>query len=410
MFCPYYLSYVEQTLTVKYRLFADDVSPFIKVSECYCDVCNFISQFVYENYDENSIPTRFDLQKKLYGEIRKSFPLKSQMVISSIRTVLARYATLITTMSESQKEHAWWEKRKSELEARGESFRKSEPHIQKWKLIVFKAHQCDLVSDRDWSFVEGGRKISINTLGNRIKVMYSDKGFEKYRSCRHGTAKLVIRRQKVFLYVSVTVTLPDETEKSETVVGIDSGLRFMVTTYDGEKTTFHRGGKIKNKRLQYRRKRRELQKRNTPSSRRRQRLIGNRENRWMDNYLHCLAKTLVNQFPSGTVFVMEDLSGAVGNLVKVVHERRSYLVSWPYRKFIDFLSYKAKLRGQRVLLVNASRTSSTCPVCGKESYSARSYRMHEYHCECGYRSNDDRAAAINIRKRGLDKIKRSQAV
>ncbi len=385
---------------------------YTEVCDCYSKVCNFVSEYVYENYDELTLPSPFELQKVLYKTVRSNFPLKSQMTISTFRTVVGRYRALIAKIKRSQEDYEWWLKRKKEKELKGLTFKRKEPYIYKWKQIQFKLPQCDQVSDRDWSFVEHGKRISINTLNGRIKLFYSDKGFEKYRGCTHGSAKLVIRKGKAFLYVSVAVPVPDvDFCKVTNVVGIDSGIRFLTVSYDGDKTMFTKGGEVKDRRLHYKEKRTELQKRNTRSSKRRLNLIGKRENRWMNDYLHCLSKTLVNQYPVNTVFALEDLSGIREKLQDIRLADKSYYISWPYGKFIQFLSYKAERKGQKVILVNPYQTSQCCPVCGKVSSSFRNYKIHEFRCSCGYISNDDRVASMNIRKKGILEInKRKRAI
>ncbi len=49
--------------------------------------------------------------------------------------------------------------------------------------------------------------------------------------------------------------------------------------------------------------------RHTPSSRRRLKAIGQRENRWMQDINHQVSKALVENNPKHTLFVLEDLSG-----------------------------------------------------------------------------------------------------
>ena len=61
------------------------------------------------------------------------------------------------------------------------------------------------------------------------------------------------------------------------VVGIDRGINFVVATYDSNhKSGFVSGKAIKQKRANYSKLRKELQKRQTPSSRRRIKAIGQR--------------------------------------------------------------------------------------------------------------------------------------
>lgn len=66
------------------------------------------------------------------------------------------------------------------------------------------------------------------------------------------------------------------------VVGIDGGINFIAATYDSKrKSTFVNGRAVKQKRAHYKKIRQQLQKVQTPSSRRRLKAIGNQENRWI---------------------------------------------------------------------------------------------------------------------------------
>ena len=49
--------------------------------------------------------------------------------------------------------------------------------------------------------------------------------------------------------------------------------------------------------------------RHTPSSRRRLKAIGQRENRWMQDINHQVSKALATGNPKHTLFVLEDLTG-----------------------------------------------------------------------------------------------------
>lgn len=102
------------------------------------------------------------------------------------------------------------------------------------------------------------------------------------------------------------------------VVGIDGGINFIAATYDSKrKSTFVNGRAVKQKRAHYKKLRQQLQKVQTPSSRRRLKAIGNRENRWMHDVNHCVQKALVEQNPKNTLFVLEDLTGVRGATEKI---------------------------------------------------------------------------------------------
>ena len=103
---------------------------------------------------------------------------------------------------------------------------------------------------------------------------------------------------------------------------------------------------------------------------------------------------------------MEDLSGVREATARVRRKDRYISVSWPYYDLQQKLEYKARIAGCAVIYVDPKHTSQRCPACGKVDKKSRDRERHEYRCHsCGYSSNDDRAAAMNIRQRGLEKMK-----
>jgi putative transposase len=70
-------------------------------------------------------------------------------------------------------------------------------------------------------------------------------------------------------------------------------------------------------------------------------------------------------------------------------------------RFVELLTYKAKLVGKRVIVIDERATSKTCAFCGhKKEKMLISERV--YHCElCGIVFDRDQNAAINILKRFL---------
>ncbi|MFX0052755.1 MAG: RNA-guided endonuclease InsQ/TnpB family protein [Candidatus Hermodarchaeota archaeon] len=70
-------------------------------------------------------------------------------------------------------------------------------------------------------------------------------------------------------------------------------------------------------------------------------------------------------------------------------------------RFIELLTYKARLLGKRVIVIDEWATSKTCAVCGHKKI--RLYLSERlYHCDvCGIAIDRDQNAAINIMKRFL---------
>jgi IS605 OrfB family transposase len=298
------------------------------------------------------------------------------MAVSCVRTVIAKYKTIL----ENQKE---------------------------WIKPVFRLPQLDLVWNRDYSLNAKNGIFSVNTLSGRIKVSFYKNGFEQYFSdnCKFGTAKLVNKHGKFFLHIPVTYEI-SELNKSEVsnVVGIDRGIRFLAATYDSKgKSVFYDGNIVKQKRAHYKVLRKQLQQVGTPSSRRRLKAIGQRENRWMRDVNHCISKALATSNPDGSLFVIEDLSGIRSVTERIKVKNRYVMVSWSYYDLEQKLVYKALKNHQAVIKADPKYTSQTCPKCGHTEKGNRNKHKHIFCCKnCGYKSNDDRIGAMNLHRMGID--------
>ena len=212
-------------------------------------------------------------------------------------------------------------------------------------------------------------------------------------------------------FITVTYDVEEfDASKVTNVVGIDRGINFVVATYDSkQKSGFVNGRTIKQKRANYSKLRKELQMRRTPSSRRRIKAIGQRENRWMQDVNHCISKALVDNNPKHTLFVLEDLSGVRNATERVRTKDRYVSVSWSFYDLEQKLIYKAKQNQSTVIKVDPRCTSQCCPMCGHIERSNRDKRLHLFCCKnCGYKSNDDRIGAMNLHRMGINYLEDSQ--
>ena len=50
---------MKQTITIRYRLYVDDPTPLVEVSEAYRDACNFVSEYIFVKGKDN-VPPRTD--------------------------------------------------------------------------------------------------------------------------------------------------------------------------------------------------------------------------------------------------------------------------------------------------------------------------------------------------------------
>ena len=369
----------QMNITAKIQIIAAEADKVLldETMSVYRNACNYVSEYVFRTHDLK----QFSLNKALYSTLREKFNLKSQMAQSVLKTVIARYKTILENQNE-------------------------------WIKPSFKKPQYDLVWNRDYSLTQN--RFSINTLNGRVKLSYFSDGMSKYFDhtiYKFGTAKLVSKHGKYYLHIPVTYEI-EESNISDicNVVGIDRGINFVVATYDSKHNSgFVSGKAIKQKRANYSKLRKELQMRHTPSSRRRLKAIGQRENRWMQDINHQVSKALVENNPKHTLFVLEDLSGIRNATERVKTKDRYVSVSWSFYDLEQKLIYKAKQNQSSVIKVDPRYTSQCCPCCGHVEKSNRNKKIHLFTCKkCGYKSNDDRIGAMNLYRMGIDYLADSQ--
>lgn len=384
------------TKTIKLRIHVSHEQEilFRQMTEQYRQACNFVSQYIFDNQFDLAYVS---LNKALYRNLRERFGLKAQLAQSTIKTTIASYKTVREQLHQKpyryKDEDGNWQRIYRTLE-------------WLWNPVFFKCPQAGLVRNRDYSFVDGGQTLSINTLGKRTKCAFEGEHFTEYLngSWELGTAKLVELKGLWYLHIPVTRAVEDfQKENVRHVVGIDRGLRFLTVSYDEQgKTEFVSGKKIATKRHKFQEVRRQLQSKGTKSAKRRLKAISGRENRWMSNINHQISKTLVEKYGEDTLFVLEDLTGVSfeeSNLSRTAKQNYD-LRSWSFYQLEQFLTYKAHENRSEVLKVSAQYTSQRCPKCGTIHKENRDHHKHLYSCQCGYKSNDDRIGAMNIQLLG----------
>ena len=374
---------MEAVLSIKIKLKNIDnsiIEAFNLTMNNYMKALNYVSKFAAEN--NLYLAPQKKLHNAVYYDIRSKFDLTSQLACSVSRDVLAKYKTLKTNKQIFKT-------------------KKGKP-TNEINMPEFKRPTLTLVYNRDFSFTKDGL-ISIVTLSGRKKVAYYKNDyvnqFINNSEWKYGGA--ILKQYKNNYYLLLTVNKEVEITATN-IVGVDLGLNFIATAYDGEKTTFYSGKKVKEYRAHYKKIRQELQSKNTKSAKRRLKAINNRENRYINDVNHCISKALVNSNPN-SVFVVENLTNIRPALAKVKKKDRYYMVSWSYGDLINKLEYKALLQGSTLIKVNPKYTSQTCPICGKIDKNNRNKRLHIYKCKhCGYSSNDDRIGAMNIYAKGIE--------
>jgi IS605 OrfB family transposase len=129
-----------------------------------------------------------------------------------------------------------------------------------------------------------------------------------------------------------------------------------------------------------------------------------RERRFVTAQNPAIAKAIVvHAFQTfrAPVIAMEDLTG-IREQAYVGKAQRTRLATWSFGQLQQFIEHKAMERGIPVVYVDPRHTSQRCPWCGHVGRANRNRRLHVFTCQaCGYTSNDDRVASMNVRDRGV---------
>lgn len=376
---------VAKTLKVKLLLTNEDIVLINESVKEFTRICNEVSKFIYEN---NFILNSKFLVTNLYQKFKNESILTTSMIQTTFRTVIDSY----------KKAKTFFKNRPKKYKNKGLKTLK--------KPIKFSNPQLRLRKKHDYYFLKNG-SLSIATCRKRLqKVNYVDPGINFYieNGWKLGISYIQKINNKWYLYVPITKEIPDIIKENITkIVGIDRGLRFLAVTYDNNNyCKFYSGKNIIYKRTKFIEIRKNLQKKNTKSSKRVLKKLSGKEKRWIRNINHKITKEIVEKYGPNTLYVIEDLTNVneVFNNIKS-KTYRTLANRWAYDQFEKMLIYKAHLCESEVIKVTPKYTSQRCPKCGLINKDNRHHNTHEYICSsCGYRSNDDRIGAMNLYKLG----------
>lgn len=305
------------------------------------------------------------IHKLAYREIRDRFGLSAQMAVRAIGKAVEAFKT---------------------LRAKG---RKECP--------VFKARGAVTYDERILGF-KGLDKVSLWTLDGRmvLPLAYGEYQGERFDRIK-GQCDLVYRGGKFYLFA--TVDLPETPPGGvKDFLGVDLGIVSLATDSDGNT---YSGKAVEKVRRRHHRNRKRLQRKRTKGARKRLKKLAGREARFRRHTNHCIAKAIVaTAKDTERGIAVEDLTG-IRERTTVRAKQRARHSGWAFFQLRAFVEYKARLTGVFVVAVDPRNTSRTCSQCGHcEKANRRDQATFECR-HCGYSTNADFNAALNLRVRGL---------
>jgi len=241
-------------------------------------------------------------------------------------------------------------------------------------------------------------QVSLTTLDGRRTFNLKIAAYFAGRTNRvQGQVDLVYRDDKFFLYA--TCDMPEETPlEPDDVLGIDLGVKNIAVDNTG--TTFS-NEKVEAVRKRVHKHRASLQSKGTKSAKRRLKKVSRKESRFRADTNHCVSKYLVAKAKdTGCAIALEDLTH-INQRTVVRKKQRAERLSWAFYQLRSFITYKARLAGVSVVLIDPAYTSQRCNKCGHTEKANRNSQA-EFCCKsCGHVDHADCNGAKNIRDKGL---------
>ncbi|MDP9313722.1 MAG: transposase [Chloroflexota bacterium] len=179
-------------------------------------------------------------------------------------------------------------------------------------------------------------------------------------------------------------------------LGVDLGVQNIAADSDGN---IYSGKAVLGVRHRRRRLRTKLQTKGTKSAKRKLKQLRGKERRFATVINHQIAKQLVVLAErTKRQIALEDLTH-IRSRVRARRQQRATLHSWAFGQLQQFVSYKARLRGIAVHVVDPRNTSRTCPACGQCVKENRKSQAQFLCVSCGFAGHADTIAAGNIARR-----------
>jgi len=216
-----------------------------------------------------------------------------------------------------------------------------------------------------------------------------------------GRATLTKHRDDYFLHIALEREIEVQSLQTNNpgILGIDLGLSNIAVSSTGR---FWNGDQITHWRQELSERGRALQETGTREAYDTYQRIHDRVTNRIDQYLHRVAKELVEEAVQYgcPVIAVEELS----DIFEMIQQWPT-MRTWAYRTLIQYVSYKGRCDGVTVAEVEPENTSKRCSRCG-HTESANRQEQHRFQCrDCGYENHADYNAAKNI---GLTFLRQDQ--
>ena len=127
--------------------------------------------------------------------------------------------------------------------------------------------------------------------------------------------------------------------------------------------------------------------------------LSDKEQRTINDVLHKISKQIVEKAEqTDSYIVLGDLKGIRNSAKKKGRNFRRIVSNMPYLKLTQFIEYKAKEKGIKVVRISERGSSKTCSKCGYDDKLNRKTQGLFKCRQCGFELNADVNGVRNIIK------------
>jgi IS605 OrfB family transposase len=321
--------------------------------------CNYISDLAWEH----KVFRQFPLHKLTYYPVREQLELTAQVVVRCISKVADAYK------------------------------------LDRNAKRTFKPLGAITYDSRILSYHMETSEVSIWTLAGRLKIPFvcGERQRELLQGQR-GESDLVYIDGQVYLFATCDVEEPIPADLDD-VLGVDLGIVNLASDSDGE---IFNGKMIEQNRRIFSHRRRNLQRKQTKSAKRKLKKISGKQARFQKHTNHIISKRIVQKAQdTGRAIALEELGGIRERVTVRGRKQRARHANWSFYQLRQYIDYKAALAGVPVIFVDPRNTSRTCPVCGCVDKRNRISQSAFSCVSCGHSANADTNAAVNIAARAV---------
>ncbi|MFE0130352.1 RNA-guided endonuclease InsQ/TnpB family protein [Streptomyces sp. NPDC059037] len=351
--------------------------------EATLHACNEAATWASEVAFAKDVRRNFALREHTYSEIKQRWGLGAQAAQHVIKKTCDAYATLKANL------------RAGNLGRPGSRrYRRATENP-----AVFRPEGAQPYDDRMLSWQIPDRKVSIWTLSGRLKGVAftaSPEQVARLALYRKGESDLIARDGMWFLNATCEVAEAKSNTAPDGFLGIDLGIVNIATTSDGQIMAGRQLNRVRTRECGLRTK---LQRKNTPSARRRAKKRRRKEARRAKDINHKIAKHVVAEAErTGRGIALEDLTG-IRERARLRKPQRATHSTWAFAQLGQFIAYKARKAGVPVVHVDPAYTSRTCAECGHNDKANRVSQAWFACRSCGFVDHADRNSSRNIRAR-----------